>query len=182
MAVAAIPYIMMAVAAAASAAAAVKAGNDQKKLAEYNASIARSNAEATQASYNQQAANQAIKAKRMIASQEVALSATGVVASEGSPLAIMASTASNTELDKLTTLHNGQLAYIKGMNQANGLEYGGDLAQSAGYMKAGTSLLAGAASVAGGMNAAGMFSGGGASAGASTFGSDAIPMGDTATV
>lgn len=158
MAVAAIPYILAA-AAAMSAISQVQQGNAQKSLANYNATVADQQATSTRqwAAYN--ADRQADKARRLNANAEANFAANGME-TEGSPLVVLADNAAQAEMDNLAIRGQGEAQASYYNAQAAGMRFQGSLAQRAGYIGAGTTLLQAGAS----MYAGGAF-GGGASAG-----------------
>lgn len=141
--VVALPFIMAA-AAVVGAAAAISNGQRQAEMFKYQADVAKNQAQAALQGAAYEAARQSEKAHRIGAQQETMFASSGMVGTEGSPLAIMADTAGSAELDRLGILHQGQLGYMRGYSSATGFDASAGAAESSGYMKAGTSLLSGA--------------------------------------
>lgn len=113
----------------------------QKDMYAYQSAVANNQAIAAQQSAQYEAARQSEKANKLKAQQETMFASSGMVGTEGSPLALMADTAASAELDRLSILHNGQLAYLRGQSQATGYNFAGQIAQDTAYTKMGTSLL-----------------------------------------
>lgn len=150
--------IVMAASAVMSAVGQMKAGQAQKKMSEYNARIAEDTA-------RYQAARQQDKVGRMMAGARVAINKSGLAMS-GSPLDVLADSATQAELDHQAILRGGAA-------QANMDRYQGRVAQQAGYFGAATSLLKGAGGVMGAL--------GGANLGANTSVQSAYGLGDGVT-
>ena len=123
-------------------------GQQQSAMYKYQAGVANNQAIAAQQQAQYEADRQSEKAKKLGASQEAQYASSGMVGTEGSPLAIMADTAGSAQLDNLSILHNGQLGYLRGTSSATGYNYMADSASSTGNLKAGTSLLSGATQIA----------------------------------
>lgn len=114
---------------------AAKTGEAQYEAAVYNAESARMEAIAKS---NVQRA----QAKSQIGSIRAGISKSGVT-SEGTPLAVLTESAANAEIDALNTMFSGEREARLQIMQ-------GKAARTAGYIKAGTSLLkAGEAAYAG---------------------------------
>ena len=147
----------MAMTATSAITSGITQANQQKDMYAYQAAVANNQAIAAQQSAQYEADRQSDKARRIKAQQETMFASSGMVGTEGSPLAIMADTAANAELDRLAILHNGQLAYLRGQNQATGYNYMGEVGANTAYMKAGSSLIGAATSAVGAANSAGWF-------------------------
>ncbi len=126
--------IVMAASAVMSAVGQIQAGQSQKKMAEYNARVAEDTA-------RYQATRQQDRVQRMMAGARVAINKSGLTMS-GSPLDVLADSATQAELDHQAILRGG--AAQAGMDRSRGR-----VAQQAGYFGAATSLLKGAGSVMG---------------------------------
>lgn len=146
MAVGTIAVVAMVAATAASAYASYESGRQQKKAADYNASLA-----------NEQAANarEAARIKeetyrkqttRHLASMRAAYGARGV-SMEGTPLLALMDSAKEAELDALRIRRGGEMDSNAFEGEAGLYRMMGKQAYSAGLMGAGTSLLGGASSV-----------------------------------
>ena len=170
MAVAAIPYIMMAMAAAMAAVSSIQQGAAQDKLAKHNASLLEQQANNTRAWANYNADRQREKANRLNANAEAGFAANGMDGTFGSPLAILADNEGQAELENLAIRTQGENDARVLQGQANAARFQGQVAKQASYMKAGSSLLQMGGSMAGAYGAMG--SGAGAGVGSSTFGVD----------
>jgi hypothetical protein len=135
-------------ATAFSAIGAVQSGMQQAALMRYNAQVAEMNAQSARDWAQYEAKRQQEKSRAFLARQEAAFASNGVVGTEGSPLLMMADTAASAELDRLAIIHKGEVAAIRGQNEAAGMRWGADMAVQSGYMRAGASLLQGASMVA----------------------------------
>lgn len=110
------------------------------------------------AKYN--ADRESLIATKHLGSMQASYAASGVDASSGSVLAVMAASAANAELDRQQILHGGQLRAVNYTNQASLDRLGAGHALQASYFNALSSVVAGGA----GMMANSM-GGGNASAG-----------------
>lgn len=144
MAVAAIPYILMAAAAVVSAAGAIQQGNNQKKLANYNASLLEGQAASTRAWAGYNADRQREKANRLNANAEAMFAGNGVEVTSGSPLVVLADNAAQAELDNIAIMRQGEGEAQFLQAQAAGARWQGKIAQSASRVQAGASLLSAA--------------------------------------
>ncbi len=172
---AAIFYAISIIGAAVGAYASIQSSRDQrhaaeyqKRMAEYNARLAEQRAaaeemhahrETTEGIERQREARR--RGEQMISIQRSLLAKGGVDLDFGSPLALLADTAAETELDARRTAYESRLAVQARQQRAidsrtEGILYGmeagaasarGSAAQRAGYWQAGTSLLGGAASI-----------------------------------
>jgi hypothetical protein len=105
---AALPFVALA-AAGVQAMGSVMQGQQQASADRYNAQVASQNAAATQ---EQTAASEQIQqeqAQRTIGSTVANYGASGVVSNTGTPLDVLANSASNAERDRQNILYKGQL-------------------------------------------------------------------------
>ena len=138
---------------------AIYSADQQRKAADYNAYK-----EDEAADYaNQSAANAEISAKnkaeydekihresvRRILSQQRALYGDSGLSMEGSPLLVMEDSMKQGELDALAIRHGGNINVARVSSSGNLLRMQGQNAQTAGYINAGSTLLAGAGKAAG---------------------------------
>jgi type II secretory pathway pseudopilin PulG len=141
--------IMMGIAiagAAASAVGSIKAGNEQAAVDKYNAGMQQQQANESLAAGNTQAAIGQQQTTEKMGQAAAAYGAAGVDMS-GSPLEVMSSLAAKGELNRRLTLYQGQTGAAKATNQA-GLDLAsGGMAQQAGVMQAGTTLLTAAGKI-----------------------------------
>jgi hypothetical protein len=103
-----------------------KAGESEYEAAKYNAETARAESLAKSNAQREQA-------KAQIGSIRAGISKSGA-SFEGTPLTVLAESAANAEIDALNTLYSGERESTLAMMQ-------GRAARTAGYFKAGTSLL-----------------------------------------
>lgn len=87
---------------------AVQQGNAASDAAKYNKEVADQNAIAATQQAQQDAQLQSARDKQLLGAQAAAYGASGVT-SEGSPLDVLGSTASNAELSRQTLLYRGRL-------------------------------------------------------------------------
>ena len=136
--------IVMAVASGVSALAgavgAVKQGEQQQQALDYNASVERANAQ-NQINASQATAQQQEQVgRRQMGDIAASFGAAGVDAS-GSPLAVLADQAANSELTRQITLYRGKIGAASSTNQAAIDTLEGQNAAQAGYLRAGGTLL-----------------------------------------
>ena len=122
----------------------------QSNAARYNQSVAEMNANAIRQSGAYQEQMQRDKNRRLIGAQKVGYGKAGVTM-EGTPLEVMADTASEQEQDIIANRYNTNIAAWRAESQAGqfGFEASRDTAMAgtsttAGYLGAGTTLLTGA--------------------------------------
>ena len=108
---------------------AIQGGNAENSAAQFNAQSARMEAESRE---NAQRA----QAKQQLGAIRAGVSKSGATM-EGTPLAVLSESAANAEIDALNTRYSGQ-------REAALYEARGRNAKTAGYMRAGTSLLSSA--------------------------------------
>jgi hypothetical protein len=121
---------------------ALQQGQQAKQSAEYNAAIARNNAIASQQQSAANAAAQQRKARMQMGTMRAGYGASGI-GLEGSPMDILEQSAAMAELDRQNILYGGTLRTQGFTNTANLEEAAGENAESASYLKAGSSLLLG---------------------------------------
>ncbi|CNK10314.1 Uncharacterised protein [Yersinia aldovae] len=124
-----------------AAGGAVASGQQQKKMANYQAAQAEADATAAQAAARVQA-DKIRKAGAAQASQaNAALAASGVETGEGTALRITSDIVGGAEEDAMTTIFNGSGASARLNAQAQADRIGGKNAATSGYINAGSSLL-----------------------------------------
>ncbi len=131
------------VAAAASAAGTVMSADAQRKASNYNADVADANARAAQdkAAYDEKMHKESVR--KILASQRALYGKSGL-SSEGSPLLVMEESTKAGEMDALAIRYGGDIAAAKERSSANLLRMQGKNIKTAGYIGAGSTLLAGA--------------------------------------
>jgi hypothetical protein len=137
--------IMALVGSAVSAFGSYRQGQQQKSVAEYNAAIARNEAEAARQKAAFDAETSREKYARLMGRQRALYSKSGVDITSGSPLLLLADQAYEAERDKQAILYSGEVSATKDLNQASMFEYAGENAESAANLTAGTSLVSGIA-------------------------------------
>lgn len=142
---AALPFVMMA-GAAMSAVSAVQQGKAAQAAAQFNATIARQNAEIsreqTRAQVGQHDREQILRMGAIRAAQ----GKSGGAANEGSVLDILADTAAQGELQRQDIIYRGALTERGFRNDAALDEFSGKNAKRQAYLQAGSELLQGGAS------------------------------------
>ena len=108
---------------------AIQGGKADASAAQFNADAARREAASKEAA-------QRAQAQRQLGSIRAGVSKSGATM-EGTPLAVLSESAANAEIDALNTQYSGQ-------REAALYESRGRNARTAGYLRAGTSLLTGA--------------------------------------
>ena len=108
---------------------AIQGGKAESQAAQYNAESARREAQSRENA-------QRTAAQRQLGSIRAGVSKSGATMA-GTPLAVLSESAANAEIDALNTRYSGQ-------REASLYEARGRNAKTAGYMRAGTSLLSGA--------------------------------------
>lgn len=126
---------------------AIQQGQQASDAAEYDAKVAERNATIARQQAAADADAQQRDARRRIGAARAAYGAAGVDV-EGSPLDALEESAANAELDRQNILYRGRLREIGYQDDAAQSTYNAGQAESAGYMKAGSALLAGASSTA----------------------------------
>ena len=143
---AAAALVVSAIGAATSAYGAVQQGQNAKKAADANAAAQRATAISGENQGAQQAADAQMKAKRTAASGVAAAGAGGIDPNTGTPLTLSGQTAEFGELDSLRIINNASRTAWGYNSQAAIDEFQGKQAQTAGYFKAGATLLSSAGS------------------------------------
>lgn len=138
---------LAAVGTAVSVAGAMSAADAQAQAAEYNAMVARNNATAAQQQAQQTAEIQQRQARQQLGAISVGFGASGVT-SEGSPLDVLASSASNSELDRQNIIYHGNLQAAGYGDEASLDAARVGSAQTAGLTNAAGLLLSGGSKVA----------------------------------
>lgn len=121
--------VLGAVGTAVSVVGALSQGKAESSAAQFNADAARREAASRENA-------QRTAAQRQLGSIRAGVSKSGATM-EGTPLAVLSESAANAEIDALNTRYSGQ-------REAALYEARGRNARTAGYMRAGTSLLTGA--------------------------------------
>ena len=121
--------IVSAVGTGLSVISSIQSGKAESKAAQYNAESARREAQARETA-------QRTAAQRQLGSIRAGVSKSGATMA-GTPLAVLSESASNAEIDALNTRYSGQ-------REASLYEARGRNAKTAGYLRAGTSLLSSA--------------------------------------
>ena len=114
---------------AVGALGAIQGGKAEASSAQFNADAARQEAASREAA-------QRAQAQRQLGAIRAGVSKSGATM-EGTPLAVLSESAANAEIDALNTRYSGQ-------REAALYESRGRNAKTAGYMRAGTSLLSSA--------------------------------------
>ncbi|CNE76655.1 hypothetical protein [Yersinia mollaretii] len=128
-----------------AAGGAVASGQQQKKMANYQAAQAEADAQA-QASAAKVQAEKIRKAGAAQASQaNAALAASGVETGEGTALRITSGIVGDAEEDAVTTILSGRDSAARLNAQAQADRIGGKNASTSGYISAGSSVLEGGA-------------------------------------
>lgn len=123
-------------------------GVAQSDAANYSAGVARNNAVAAQQQAQQAAEMQKKKSQQMLGATRAAYGASGLTM-EGSPLDILASSASDAELDRQNILYQGHVRAAGYENDATMSKMAGDNAMTQSYFSAAGTLLSGGAKVYG---------------------------------
>ena len=124
-----LPMALQIAGTAASVMGAIQGGKAENSAAQFNADSARQEAASREAA-------QRAQADRALGSIRAGVSKSGATM-EGTPLAVLSESAANAEIDALNTRYSGQ-------REAALYESRGRNARTAGYVRAGTSLLTGA--------------------------------------
>ena len=131
------------IAALVSAGSAIYSASQQRKTAEYRAQLAEEAGEEVKAGTELEVARHRERTKRLQARQRASYAKAGVLM-EGSPLEVLADTQAQADLDQLIIEHGGYVSERAQKRSAMWERQAGKSAQTAGYIGAGTSLLAGA--------------------------------------
>ena len=143
LAIAAILKGMMYAATIASAGSAVYSAQEKKKTAAYTAQLAEEAGEESKAMAGLEAERHKDRIKRLRATQRASYAKSGVKL-EGSPLEVLADTQAQADLDEMIIRRGGQVEASAYAQKGMFARRAGKSAATAGYIKAGSSLLAGA--------------------------------------
>lgn len=139
---AALPVIMLVASTAVSAIGAISQGNAQASANRYNAQMADQNAIASQQQAEASAAIQKEQSRKAIGASVAAYGASGFT-TEGTPLDILANSASTAERDRQNILYKGQLQAAGYQSQAELDRASASNAERQGYMSAAGILVGG---------------------------------------
>ena len=134
--------ILAIVAALVSAGSAVYSASQQRKTAAYRARLAEEAGEEVAAGTEFEKARAEREGKRLKARQRASYAKAGVKM-EGSPLEVLADTQAELDLQQMVIEHGGYVSERGYRRQAMWEKQAGRSAQTAGYIGAGSSLLAG---------------------------------------
>lgn len=134
------------VGAGVSAYAASEQAAAQKKASQFNEKVSRNQALLATYAADQRAKQAADKHRRILASQRVAVGASGI-STEGSPLTVMMDTAAEAKYQEGLIKYGGQQQTEGYLAEASLQGFYGRQATQAGYLNSGRSLLSGASSV-----------------------------------
>jgi hypothetical protein len=140
--------IATAAAAAISAAGSVYSGEQQKKAANYNASMQEAQAKATDTQTREAIRRQRVQNQSILAAQRTSALSSGVEES-GSSLLTLMENSNRLEKNIADIATQGNAAQYAALNQATLARMQGKTAQTSGYIQAGSTLLSGASSVYG---------------------------------
>jgi len=155
MAMAAIPYILMAAGTAVAAVGAVRQGQAASAAANYNAQLAERNAQAAEAQGAAAAEAQQRDAQRKIGTAVALYGASGVQTDTGSPADVLADSARNASLDNLNIKYNARLRALGLQAQSNLDTANAANSKSAGNINATSQLLSGASKTYGMIDSSG---------------------------
>jgi hypothetical protein len=128
----------------------VFAGNSQAAAAEGQANIADQNARTARLQANAREESLRRKSSLQLGEQRAAAAQSGFDSSTGSFAQLQGESASNAELDALTTRYEGQLQSLSFQNEAAGLRSNASTARKQGYLNAFGSLTQGSTKYGGG--------------------------------
>lgn len=140
--------IIAAIAAVVSAVSAIAQGDQQRRIANYNADLAERAAKEKRQQAEFQADRQREQGEALKARQRLLFNVSGVTA-QGTPTDLMVDTSKKLELDALAIQYGGQSAGTALELQGQLQKMQGSAANNAGWWNAGSSLLSGASSIAG---------------------------------
>lgn len=135
--------IIAIISALVSAGTAIYSAQQRKKTAAYRARLAEEAGEDVRAGTELELAQHRERVKSLQSRQRAAYAKAGV-RMEGSPLEVLAETQAQADLDQLIIEHGGYVSERAYQRTAMWERRAGRAAQTAGYIGAGTSLLAGA--------------------------------------
>ena len=134
-------------AAVSSAGGAVYSGVQQKKAANYNASVQEAQAKAIDTQTRESIRRQRTQNQSIMAAQRTSALSSGVTES-GSSLLTLMENSNRLEKNIADTATQGNAAQYAALNQATLARLQGKAAQTSGYIQAGSTLLSGASDVA----------------------------------
>jgi hypothetical protein len=155
----AIPFIMVGMAVLGtvmSAQAQREQGEAAKDAADYNAGIARRNAQISLDQADRDAEAQGRDARRQLGAMRAGYGAAGITM-EGSPLDVLEDTATTAELDRQNILYRGRIRALGFEDEAGLYEMSGENAASSGNSRATATLIGGLGNAASSAYGAGMF-------------------------
>lgn len=138
--------IVAGISAAVGAVGAIRQGNATAKAAKTNALFQQRNAVIARQQAAEDADRSRRAARRRLGALRAGFGASGV-SLEGSPLDVLEDQAMESELDALTIQYQGELSAIGLESEAALSRERARASKTAGYLKAGSSLLTGAADV-----------------------------------
>jgi len=115
-------------------------GYANANAAEFNAAVARQNADLTLQQTIEQERRTRLQSRKAIGQLKTAYSASGVT-QEGSALDVLQESAANAELDALTVRHAGEVRRVGFLNEATLQDYAARASIKAGKINAAASLL-----------------------------------------
>lgn len=124
-----------------AAGGAVASGQQQKKMANYQAAQAEADADAAKASARVEAERIRKDGRQQAAAANAAMAASGVETGEGTALRVTSGITGDAEQDAYQTIFNGINTSNRLRSQAQADRISGSNAATAGYINAGSSLL-----------------------------------------
>ncbi|MBZ7205926.1 hypothetical protein FMK66_00320 [Klebsiella michiganensis] len=124
-----------------AAGGAVASGQQQKKMANYQAAQAEADAEASKAAAKVEAERIRKAGRQQAAAANAAMAASGVETGEGTALRVTSGITGDAEQDAYQTIFNGINTSNRLRSQAQADRISGSNAATAGYINAGSSLL-----------------------------------------
>ncbi|HOK66353.1 MAG TPA: hypothetical protein PLV55_06030 [Anaerohalosphaeraceae bacterium] len=121
----------------------VRAGQEEEAVAKYNARVKEMEARAQEQKTIVESKRQAEEASRQMSSLRTSLSASGLVSTTGTPLAILSEQARQSALENAMIGYEGMTAATRLREEAKQIKYAGKTAKKAAYIGAGTTLLTG---------------------------------------
>ena len=138
--------VLTAGSAAVSAGGAIMGGIAQQDQANYQATVAKYDAQTANANASNDALTQFKQSQMQIGAMRAGYGASGVEQSSGSPLDVLQQSARDAELDRQTIIYKGKLRAWDFNEQAQLDKYQGQLAADSSYFGAASALLKGGAS------------------------------------
>lgn len=121
----------------------MRAGQDQKAWADYNARVMENEAVAARQQASLEAEARRKQGLRLVGSQRAGLAKSGVELSSGSPLSLLEETATENELAIQTIKWAGEQQARRALSAATAARIKGEASSRASYWGAGTTLLTG---------------------------------------